>query len=315
MEITVGTTNSHKDFFLNCNSCNHSYTTTLSSFISKELPKILNLSSQNLRRSFDNGNIKFLYKQGIQAFQFKKSVGKVESGTTVFIGKTIEIVRGFPKIRRILMLSPSIKQHFDQEIAVEEKMNGYNVRIAMVDGIIVGLTRGGYICPYTTKKATELMDMKDFFKDHPELIICGEMVGSENPYVTHHYREIGKLGFRIFDLREKNSNKPLSIPDKIRTLKKYGLPSVELFGIFDVDVASENILNLVYKLGEEGREGVVIKDPEMKLEPIKYTSTQAHIGELNYGFTYPFDFGRDFFSAESSERDFRRMNQMNPKKR
>lgn len=87
----------------------------------------------------------------------------------------------------------------------------------------------------------------------------------------------------------------MSIPDKIKTLRKYELPSVELFGIFDVDVASENILELVYKLGEEGREGVVIKDPEMKLDPIKYTSSQAHIGELKYGFTYPFDFGRDFF--------------------
>ncbi len=77
------------------------------------------------------------------------------------------------------------------------------------------LQEEGYVCPYTTKKAPEIMDMSDFFIDHPELVICGEMVGTENPYVTHHYREMGKLGFRIFDLREKASNKPMSIQDKI----------------------------------------------------------------------------------------------------
>jgi len=52
---------------------------------------------------------------------------------------------------------------------------------------------------------------------------------------------------------------------------------------------------LIHKLGMEDREGVVIKDPTMIIEPIKYTSSQAHNGELEYAFTYPFDFGRAFF--------------------
>jgi putative ATP-dependent DNA ligase len=73
------------------------------------------------------------------------------------------------------------------------------------------------------------MDMSTFFIDHPELVICGEMVGSENPYVTHHYREIGKLGFRIFDLREKGSNKALSVQEKVQLLDSYSLPRVNFF--------------------------------------------------------------------------------------
>ena len=52
---------------------------------------------------------------------------------------------------------------------------------------------------------------------------------------------------------------------------------------------------MIHKLGIEDREGVVIKDPRMIIEPIKYTSSQAHNGELKYAFTYPFDFGRAFF--------------------
>lgn len=265
------------------------------SFITEELPKLLDVEVANLKRSFKNGNIKFYNNLGIKALMFRKRVGKIEAGTMICFGDKIEIIRGFPKIRRTLMLFPSLKMHFNNEVAVEEKMNGYNVRIAMINNEIIAFTRGGYICPYTTKKAPEIMDMKNFFIDHPELVICGEMVGTENPYVTHLYREIGNLGFRIFDLREKGSNKAMQIIDKVKTLEAYDLPHVNLFGIIDIDDAPERIFELIFELGNENREGVVIKDPNMEIDPVKYTSSQAHNGEIEYAFTYPFDFGRAFF--------------------
>ncbi len=217
MQTRVGKNDSHKTFFFNCISCNYSYETPMPSFISNELPKLVDIDPEKLEISFKKGNINFYNNQGITGLQFRKSVGKVESGSMICFGEKIEIIRGYPKIRRTLILYPSLKLHFNSEVAVEEKMNGYNVRIALINGKIVAFTRGGFVCPYTTKKAPEIMDMSAFFIDHPELVICGEMVGSENPYVTHHYREIGKLGFRIFDLREKGSNKALSIKDKQKT--------------------------------------------------------------------------------------------------
>ena len=121
------------------------------------------------------------------------------------------------------------------------------------------------------------MDLTDFFRDNPEIVICGEMVGTENPYVTHYYPEIGSLGFRIFDLREKVSNKPFTIEEKFENLEKYGLPPVKLLGIFDVEDAPEKVMSIVKKLGEADREGVVMKDPEMKITPLKYTSSKAHV--------------------------------------
>jgi putative ATP-dependent DNA ligase len=295
MQTRVGKTNSHKNFFFKCISCKFSYETPMPNFITEELPQLLDVESSNLERSFKNGNIKFYQSQGINGLQFRKSVGKIESGTMVCLGDKIEIIRGFPKIRRTLMLNPSLKIHFNNEVAVEEKMNGYNVRIALVNDKITAFTRGGYVCPYTTKKAPEILNMTDFFRDHPDQVICGEMVGTENPYVTHHYREIGKLGFNIFDIREKGSNKPMSVNDRVEILELYGLPSVKFFGIIDIDEAPERIFELVIKLGMDDREGVVIKDPKMEIDPLKYTSSQAHNGELQYAFTYPFDFGRAFF--------------------
>ena len=48
-------------------------------------------------------------------------------------------------------------------------------------------------------------------------------------------------------------------------------------------------------LGASGREGVVIKDPEMRDPPLKYTSSQSNCDDLKYAFTYYHDYARSFF--------------------
>jgi DNA/RNA ligase len=264
-------------------------------FIESKLSKILVIEPQRLRESFLRGNLKIFKHHGINIVQFRKGLGKIESGTIVTFGDSIEVVRGFPKIRRTLVLHPSLEYHFSDEVAVEEKMNGYNVRVALLDDEIIAFTRGGYICPYTTKKVSEILDLDEFFQDYPQIVICGEMVGTENPYVSHYYPEIGKLGFRIFDLREKLTNLPLPVIEKRKLLNSYGLSPVHLFGIYSIEKASRNIMDIVKDLGKNNREGVVIKDPQMELEPLKYTSSQAQASELKYAFSYPFDLGKAFF--------------------
>jgi putative ATP-dependent DNA ligase len=209
-------------------------------------------------------------------------------------GDGIEVIRGFPKIRRTLMLQPALEKHFSREVAVEEKMNGYNVRIALVNQEIVAFTRGGYICPYTSRKARQLLDLDDFFQEHPQKVICGEMVGTLNPYVSHYYPEVGKLGFRIFDIREKLTNTPLPLLFKRELLADYHLEPVRLLGIFPVEEAPVKIMEIVKDLGEHDREGVVMKDPHMELEPLKYTSSQAQAAELEYALTFPFDLAKAF---------------------
>lgn len=281
-------------FFFKCINCSDELVISLPDFIRDELPDILGSESEKLVLAYKKGNLKFYKNRFITALQFRKAVGKIEAGTMVSLHGEIDVVRGFPKIRRTLMLENALKSHFNKEVAVEEKMNGYNVRVAFINSKIVAFTRGGYVCPYTTKKAPELLDLTRFFQDHPDLVICGEMLGTDNPYVSHYYPEIGKIGFRIFDLRNKLTGKPLSIPKKREILDKYGLPAVRLLGIYPVDDPYQ-ILELVKKLGKDGREGVVMKDPQMDIPPLKYTSSQAHDDELIYAFKFPFDLGKAFF--------------------
>jgi len=295
MQIDWRRDNSLTNFFFNCSSCDIESRITIENFLDNELQKILNVKAEKLNDAIKKGIIKFFEFHGHPALQFRKGIGKIEDGTVIYFRDKIEVIRGFPKIRRTLMLHPTLKNHFNDEIVVEEKMNGYNVRIVSIGDEIVALTRRGYMCPYTTRKAVEILDLSPFFNDYPDYVICGEMVGTENPYVSHYYEEIGNLGFRVFDIRKKVTNEPLSIKKKHKILEEYNLPGVRVFGSFKVDEAAEKVKELIKEIGEDRREGVVMKDPIMEISPLKYTSSRAHDDEIFYAFTYPFDFGKDFF--------------------
>lgn len=295
MNIDWRRNNSLNNFFFNCSTCDLESRVVIEDFLDRTLQKTLGIKAEKLNQAVEKGIIKFFSFNGTPTLQFKKNVGKIEDGTVIYFKDNIEVIRGFPKTRRTLILSPTLKNHFSNEIVVEEKMNGYNVRVASIGDEIVALTRRGYMCPYTTKKAIEILNLEEFFQDNPDLVICGEMVGTDNPYVSHYYKEIGSLGFRVFDLRKKITNDPLPLKNKYELLNEYKLPSVRVLGTFDTKKAPEEVKKIIKKIGEENREGVVMKDPKMEIGPLKYTSSEAHDDEISYAFTYPFDFGKDFF--------------------
>src|SRR3989337_3080100 len=106
-------------------------------------------------------------------------------------------------------------------------MNGYNVRVALIENNLVALTRGGFICPYTTEKANDLIG-RDFFQDHPDLVLCGEMVGPDSPYVPKTFYDIESLEFFVFDIREKITGKPMPVMERRKLVEEFGLRSVRL---------------------------------------------------------------------------------------
>jgi len=237
-------------------------------------------------------------------FRFDKPISSIEGGTSIFI-EPFDIVRGFPKISRTLVLYPAILKHFSscRKVVVEEKMNGYNVRVALVGDRILGLTRGGFVCPYTTEKAHDLI-AHGFFLDHPELVLCGEMVGPDSPYVPKSFYGIESLEFFAFDIREKITGKPMPVMKRRALMEEYGIKSVRLFGEFDIDEAHIEISRIIKELGGAMHEGVVIKDPEMILPSVKYTSSQSNCADLRYAFEFYNDFGRDFFFGRVCRESF-----------
>ena len=146
-------------------------------------------------------------------YRFEKGISGVEPGTTLFnLVSDIEVVKGFPKIHRAMVLEPTIQTHFKGVplVAIEEKMNGYNVRVVKIQDQVVAITRGGSVCPYTTEKATEEIGL-EFFRDHPDLVLCGEMVVPENQSVPKPiYPEVARSAFYEFDRGEKSTDRHIT---------------------------------------------------------------------------------------------------------
>jgi putative ATP-dependent DNA ligase len=233
--------------------------------------------------------------------RFEKAISGVEAGTVVF--ENGEIVFGYPKIRRALMLAPSIKKHFPGVLAVEEKMNGHNVRVTSVDGEVVALTRGGFVCPYSTEVARRLLP-EDIFVKHSDLVLCGEMVGPENPYVPKDIYPTDTIDFYLFDLARKNCRQTLGVHKTHEFAEDFGVNAAHLFGEFRPDHAHQKIKEIISKLGRQGREGVVMKDPENKASPLKYTSSETNCSDLSTAFRYYNDFALDFFVSRAVREGF-----------
>jgi len=218
---------------------------------------------------------------------YRKSVEK----GTVLIGETV--IRGFPKIPRCLVLDEGIPQQFTTKIAVEEKLNGYNVRVARVDGDVLAFTRSGIVCPFTTHTVRSLLNVDRFFDRHPDQMLCGEMIGPENPYTTADCYDVDSIAFRAFDIRDRERGTPLPVMDRREACEAFGIPQAELFGVFEPAEAVDATPAIVRDLDSEGREGIIMQTLDGQ-QLLKYTTSAANQGDLAFAFTFPFDYGRDF---------------------
>ncbi|QLG48202.1 RNA ligase [Natrinema halophilum] len=217
----------------------------------------------------------------------------VERGTVIVEDADV-VVRGYPSIPRILVLDPGIPSFFEggETVAIEEKLDGFNVRIADV-GDPLAFTRSGYVCPYTTAQARDSLPLEEFFAAHPRKTICAELIGPETPYTTHDYEGIDTHEFRVFDVRDCESGVPLPVADRRELCEEYGFGQPRLFGRAVASDTIATVRDTIDDLDAVGREGVVLKSAD-GVQMVKYTTKTQHHGELAYAFSMPFDYGRDF---------------------
>jgi len=231
-------------------------------------------------------------------FRFSSNVGKIGEGSVlVKVGNGFELIQGFPKIKRAIMLAPALKSHFKNiySVAVEEKMNGYNVRVIEHKGELVAFTRSGHVCPYSSERSGHLLE-HDFFKDYPEYVVYGEMVGPDNPYVPKDIYGVESLDFFVFDIRSREGI-ALPLHERRELASDYGFTQVELLGEFELGEAADRIREIITELGKKEHEGVIIKDPSMILQPLKYTTSQTNCADLRHGFRFYNESGKDYLFA------------------
>ncbi len=233
---------------------------------------------------FSESEIKALLEREIlQSFTYDDQIfvrlsqdyKRLPRGTVFFDGG---LIPGYPHIMRILHLDRGINRYMKSSIFfVEEKMDGYNVRVSRIKERILAFTRGGFICPFTTDRINDLIDIT-FFDRYPDYTICGEVVGPGSPYnieVIPYVKE--DVVFFIFDIF-KNDGTLLLPEERFEALKGLSVQQVNRWGPFDISNLKE-VKEIILDLDRGEREGIVIK-PLVSGKPLKYVTLSSCLRDM-----------------------------------
>ncbi len=210
----------------------------------------------------------------------------IERGT-VLIGN--RIIWGFPHIKRIFTLGAGISRNIKGEsLYIEEKIDGFNVRIAYIRGKIFAFSRGGFLDAFATEKAGE-MKLEKFFKAHKNYVLCGEMLGN-----TPHTEPTKKFDVKllVFDI-DQGDGKYLPPKEKYGLLVKYKIPGAAKLGRYSTKNI-QKIRSAVKKLNRGKKEGIVIKSADRKTL-VKYVTPFADIDDISKCSGRFFDMPAGFF--------------------
>ncbi|MEA5444998.1 RNA ligase [Gammaproteobacteria bacterium AB-CW1] len=230
------------------------------------------LDSDSLKRAQDQGKADHRQFQDIGYTRITDQIKKVPKGSVVL--EDGSIIPGYPSIARIQALDPGLSKQFAGPFWAEEKMDGFNIRIFRHGEQVYALSRGGFICPFATDRMLDLLD-EGIFQDHPDLVLCAELVGPDNPYLEGHSPQVQEdVGLFVFDMMEKNREGFLTQSRRMELLDQYALPRAEIFGRFTAGQRPE-IADLILRLDEEGKEGLVLK-PEDQGQRAKYVTGRSN---------------------------------------
>lgn len=208
------------------------------------------------------------------------------------------IIPQYPSIYRCYNFKKALSNHFleTEKFIVEEKLDGFNVRIAINSNKIYAFTRGGFICPYTTEFLENYPEIKHFLLDNPDKVLCAEVIG-ENPYNTLSIRMYdSKTRIFVFDIMSmkdvtsKSRKRSYLLPtyDKMQLFNTYKIQTVPLIGIFTAK-DYESLKSILMNLNSEKKEGIVVKSIENRKKYIKYATPYADIEAIADHLTKSFE--------------------------
>jgi putative ATP-dependent DNA ligase len=183
-----------------------------------------------------------------------------------------------------------------REFYAEEKIDGYNIRIAYQDGWILAFTRGGFVCPLTTEWAQlwwERDGLGRFFAENPEHVLCGEVTG-DNPYNNQRDpRDRPGLNLQIFDIRD-DRGKVYPVGKRYELVDRYGLPTVPRLGTFTAGQI-DTLYERVRELNRNHREGVVLKHRNGR-QHLKFVTPENELSDIEDNVPVAFDVGHPYFT-------------------
>ncbi len=245
----------------------------------------MSMKSRVLKEAIEKGKVQKLSEE-IEYLRFRKDFSGVSRGTVICNDR---VIWGFPHITRIFTLEAGIKRNIETgEIYVEEKIDGYNLRIAKIQGKIYAFSRGGFLDAFSTEKARGL-GLDRFFKAHPRHILCGEMIGN-TPYTEPAHGYDVKL--LVFDIMKEDGSL-LPCAKRRDVLEKHSIGQVPLLGRFKSDDMN-SVKRIALSLNKSRKEGMVIKSSDRK-SIVKYVTPWADIDDIANASRAFFDFPPGFF--------------------
>ena len=230
---------------------------------------------------------------GTTYYRVVKKVGQLNKGTVV---TDSGIIYDFPRIARIMHLENGIKQAFNKPFYVEEKVDGYNVRIAKVQDQVFAFTRGSYVCPFSTDRLVDFFDYDNFFRENPDLIVCGEIAGPESPYNGESPPYVVEdISFFVFDIRIKNSDQQIPTEKRYKLFDEYEIPTVTRFGRY-VSSDIKEIERYIQDMNKKGCEGLVFKPTDPSGKTVKYVTAGSCLRDMKVTSQLMTEYQAEFFT-------------------
>ncbi|MBI5227088.1 RNA ligase [Candidatus Micrarchaeota archaeon] len=221
-------------------------------------------------------------------YRVREHFGKLERGTIFVDGL---LIPSYPHIKRIFTLEKGLLKNIgdDVEIYVEEKIDGFNVRIALIRNKVCAFSRGGFLDLFVTEKLAEEPGLAKFFKENPGYIVCGEMIGN-TPH-TSPTKEFDTKFF-VFDIANPDGTL-IGTKERYKILKKYGILGVPLLGkMKSSDFA--RLKKIILRLNKEKKEGMVIKTAD-RTKVVKYVTAFSDIQDIAQSSEQFFDMPLGFY--------------------
>lgn len=232
---------------------------------------------------------------GIDYIRIRNDYHGIPRGTVLVADR---VIPDYPHIARVFALATGVRQSLTGSFQVEEKIDGYNVRIFRVAGRCVAVTRSGRICPFTTDRLPDLLDiaaLERLLTEHPELILCAEVAGPGNPYMDTVSPKGGDdVALFVFDLLRAGRQQFVPLAERDALLARHGLPTTPRFGCFTANDLAE-ILEIVRHLDAEGGEGIVLKATEHE-QRIKYVCPSINVEDVATEAALELELPGEFYS-------------------
>ncbi len=223
--------------------------------------------------------------------RFSDDFKGVERGTVVLGDRWIF---AYPHIPRLTSLIGGIRRFVERPFFVEEKVDGYNVRVVFHEGEPLAFTRGGYLCPFTLDRLTDFLSM-EFFEDYRDAVLVVEVAGPENPYMEASPPHIPEdIQMYVLDVMEEDAF--WDPQRRYRVLQTYGLPQPRAWGPFSPE-HPDAVLDVLRTLDRERIEGMVLKEPAPWVghRAYKYYTPRATLRDLAVDSDLLFELPPEFF--------------------